>query len=89
MFAIWALGIMGAATAVILYQHAHHTGIVLSALGGSMGAAAGGAGVSGTISANPLNTGAVSRASGQWTPLGPQGMSIFNYMPPQPGTVYQ
>jgi hypothetical protein len=86
MFALIALAVVGAATALIMYQHAQHTGMVLASVvnpATALGAAPGTASVSGTISANPINTGAASRASGQWTPLGPPGMSIFGYNPGQ------
>lgn len=86
LFAIWALGIVGAATALIMYQHAQHTGALLSTLidpNAALGAQPGTASVSGTISANPINSGAASRASGQWSPLGPAGSSVFAYMPGQ------
>ena len=92
-FALWTLGILGAAVAVILYQHATHTNILMSLLGGvaaaqvapqSMDAAAVQMAVTGTIAADPIQSGASSRASGQWTPLGPrQGVSIMAYNPPQ------
>lgn len=87
MFVIWALAIVGAATAVILYQHAIHTSAIVASVmstpAQALGAQPGGAGVSGAISANPINTGASSRASGQWGPLGPDMSSIMPYMPAQ------
>lgn len=85
LFVIWAFAIVGAATALIMYQHAQHTGLVLAAAGAAatLGAAPGTASVSGTISANPINTGASSRATGQWTPLGPPGFNVMAYAPGQ------
>ena len=79
-FAIWAALIMGAAAALILYQHAVHTGIVLSAIQGPT--------IGATPAASPSSgdgpIAAESPASGVWTPTGPGiGASVFTYNPPQ------
>jgi len=80
-FMLWALAIVGAATGVILYQHSVHSGLIMNALGAPGGASPQ---VGGTISANPINSGAASTATGQWTPLGPaSGVGAFPYNPGQ------
>lgn len=68
-FTIAALFIVGAVTAVILYQHSVHTGIVLDTLAGS-----------GAVG-SPVGREAPSTATGVWTPLGPTRDSIFPYQP--------
>ena len=85
-FAFWALLILAGATGVILYQHALHTRAVIAAVltsPDSGGSEAPQPDPANTISSNPGWSGAFSRASGQWTPLGPWGMNIFGYNPPQ------
>ena len=80
LMALWTLGLLGAAVAIIVYQHAQHAAIIISKISTIPASAP----PSSTISANPLNSGAASRASGQWTPTGPiAGLSVFAYNPPQ------
>ena len=82
----WTLVLMAAATAVILYQHATHTNLILSLLPGSIPGDGTDSTASPAISANPDVYGATSRASGIWTPLGPvTAGSVFPYMPKQAG----
>jgi len=81
-FAMWTTLILVAAVALIMYQHASHTNIIVSLLGG---AATAQPPVGSTISADPLGAAGVgSRASGVWTPIGPShGISVFAYNPSQ------
>jgi hypothetical protein len=84
-FGFWAALLVGAATAVILYQHSLHTGLVLDA-----SSAAGRGDADGAYRPSDLAgkgfagfTGQ-SRASGIWTPLGPApDLRVFPYTPPQ------
>ena len=78
-YAFWTILIMAGATAVILYQHALHTGTVLDMLPRSDST------TPQPITDSPGNIyGAASRASGLWTPLGPtHDASVFPYNPPQ------
>ena len=79
-FAFWSLLILSGAVAVILYQHAQHTGSILTLLMPQSGPNA-----PQPITNAPGNIyGAASRASGLWTPLGPSPTrSVFPYNPPQ------
>lgn len=80
-FGFWTIVLLTAAVAVILYQHAVHTGQIIGLLGSANPAPQP---IAGAISSQPDMYGASSRASGQWTPLGPaQGVSVFPYQPAQ------
>ena len=82
LFALWSLAILTAAVAVILYQHATHTNVIASLIGGlSQGKSNTAFDPANTISANPTFYGAASRASGIWTPLGPQGATVMKGLP--------
>jgi hypothetical protein len=85
-FAIPALLIVGAGVAVILYQHSIHTGIILNALGGSVGVNANaGLASQASQSTSPstfANGSSASPATGIWTPTGlAPGMNVFPYVP--------
>jgi hypothetical protein len=81
LFALWAAGIVTAATAAILYQHWLHTqAIVGAAVDGSRSADATMPG--NTIAATPGSIGVQSPATGIATPLG-LGGSVFAFNPPQ------
>lgn len=75
-FAIWAMLIVGAGVAVILYQHSVHTGFLLRLLSGTAAAPANGTGPAVAVTA-PL---AFSRFTGSWTPIGPDELN--NYAQP-------
>lgn len=81
-FAYWSILILAAATGVIMYQHATHTNLILSLLPGGDNQSPVPDPAS-FVSSNPNTYGAFSRASGQWTPLGPPGQSVFPYLPAQ------
>jgi hypothetical protein len=81
-FGFWAALLVGGATAVILYQHSLHTGLILDAKG--RGDAEGAYRPSDLAGKGYGGFSAQSRASGVWTPLGPgPGASVFPYVPPQ------
>jgi hypothetical protein len=85
IFAMWALAITALATALIMYQHAQHTGLVIASIGGSATAGPVVAAASAQISSNPGWLGVMSRATGLWTPLGPsRAATVFPYQPAQP-----
>lgn len=86
IFAMWALVFTAAAVALMLYQHATHTNLILGAMGGGAGDTSGPAvsPASAVISSNPGWRGALSSATGIWTPLGPsRAATVFPYQPAQ------
>jgi len=78
----WSVLIVGAATAVILYQQSLHTSAILSL---SAAGVASDVDLSGTIGpATSIPAVKMSTATGVYTPLGPdQATSVFPYNPPQ------
>ena len=99
-FAAWSIVVLTAAVVIIMYQHAAHTNALVGLITGGVGGNSGswsaqspnndGTGINpqpaaaSTISSNWGWAGASSRASGVWTPLGPdRASSIFSYNPGQ------
>lgn len=90
-FAFWALIIVGAGTALLMYQHAQHSGMIMNMINGRL-LGAPGAGVNQAVTTIALSDMAgppqqTSTAFGLWSPIGPLGNDggPFLYNPPQPG----
>jgi hypothetical protein len=86
---IWTAGVIALATAAILYQHAQHSAYLVSMLGGAPPTPSGTTAPVGNpafsiwaASAPSKPRAQPSTATGQYTPLGPNG-SIFAVNPPQ------
>jgi hypothetical protein len=77
-FAIWAIAIVAAGTAVIMYQHSMHTDYLLNVLSGGAIPVSPGDQTQQTAVAPGF---APSQFTGIWTPIGPSPRGPFNETP--------
>jgi hypothetical protein len=91
-FAFWAIIVVGAGTALLMWQHATHTSYLLDTLNQRLSGAPGANSNNSTITAVALSAIAgppsqSSPATGVWTPVGPDGNyddgAPFFYLPEQ------